>query len=69
VTRTVLLLASSIVALVVVGVSLAGASAAQDDDVETRIVRVAASRPKWRARFSTRFAAASDATSAARPAS
>jgi hypothetical protein len=41
VTRTVLLLASSVVALVVGAVSLAGAPAAQDDDVETRIVRVA----------------------------
>lgn len=40
-TRTAPLLAASIATLVVTAVSLAGASAAQDDDVETRIVRVA----------------------------
>lgn len=40
-TRTVSLLASSVVAFITAAVSLAGAPAGQDDDVETRIVRVA----------------------------
>lgn len=40
-TRTVPLLASSLVAFVIAAMSLARVSAAQDDDVETRIVRVA----------------------------